>query len=135
MKIQRIIKYVLSRNGVLGNLFAGTRVANVVRTSDDRVNFNYATSSSPGVYGSTTSAVYDNTKTFIVTVGGATGVGVTISLTGLTYSFRINTEFAGRRSLYLPDDSYTYLATSATGATAGGTVNVPPSGGTTSISI
>lgn len=135
MKLQRIIKYVLSKNGVIGDLFSRTRTANITRTSDDRINFSYATASTGGVYGSTVSAVYDNTRTIIVTVGGATGYGVTVSLTGLTYSYRINTEFRGRQSLYLPDDYYTYLATTVTGSTAGGTFSIPPSGGTTSIAL
>lgn len=136
MKISRIIKYVLSREGVIGSLFSTTRTANIVRTSDDRVSFQYATASTGGVYGSTTSAAYDNTRTFIVTVGGATAMGVTVSITGLTYSTKVNTGYStGRFSIYLPDDAYTYTAIAFTGATAAGTFTIPPSGGTTSVVI
>lgn len=136
MKLQRIIKYVLSKNGVVGNLFSRTRTSDIVRTSDDRVTFQYATASTGGVYGSTSSVTYDNTRTFIVTVGGATAMGVTVSITGLTYSTKVNTGYStGRFSIYLPDDAYTYTAIAFTGATAAGTFTIPPSGGTTSVVI
>ena len=140
MKLKRLIKYALSKNNVLGNLFASTTITSVVLPGHGAIGFTYDTT--PGSSPSTAIAYsLDTTEAFAITVGGATGYGCTVSIVGTALynggrrNFNINTGSTGLVELHLQRDDYSYLVSSPSGLTSGGTFSVPPYGGTFSISL
>ncbi len=119
MKLKRIIKYLLHRQGVPDASFAHTTVSSIaLSTTDEDVSFSYVSPSS-----TIQSVSYDNTVDFQITVGGATGNNAVVLMTSTNSRYNIKADLRGELHVHVLDGPYLYAVygtamgiTSATGS-------------------